>query len=97
MTQTLGIYCYKDKTFYYMEGGSGASMTDIDKLRTCLMARGLINIAESNSISTGYEVIPMERAVVDKIHIAPIYLNKHVESVTKSRQATINAPIDTWD
>ena len=82
---TLGIYCKKNKTFYFLESGSATLTTSISRLKKTLIQRGLIAITDKSYTDVDqYEVLKIKEAEERELTILPIYLNKHIKNTIEN-------------
>ena len=77
---SLGIYCLKDKVFYYLESGDVYVANTVDRIKKTLIARDLIEFTPGNYSSfQGYKVIPCREASLEGYTMAPIYITKNIK------------------
>jgi hypothetical protein len=96
-SRIMGIYLYKTKKFYFIEGNATQSQTDIDKLRTTLLARDLITIAESGTTANQYQIKSLAHAKLENWDIEVIHLNNHTKKFSSPDKTKTSKDIDIWD
>jgi hypothetical protein len=76
---SLGIYCLKDKTFYYLESGKVYVSNTIDRIKKTLISRGLIEFSpESHHLSQNYKIVTCRDAKLEDYTMQPIYISANV-------------------
>ena len=76
---SLGIYCIRDKTFYYLETGKVYVANTVDRLKKTLINRDLIEFTEGSYLNTDdYKIITCRDAKLEDYNIKPIYISEHV-------------------
>lgn len=94
---TKGIYCYRNKTFYYLETNNSFSESDLIRVKNALIARELINLTDPNSLNTSYKIMTLEQAKLENIETSPIYLSKHIKNVVTKTDNSQSETISIWD
>lgn len=94
--KTKGIWCEKDRNWYYLETGPHPSNKALQRLRNILIQRELIKFSLEKEInSPDYKIITMQEAREKDFQMIPVYINKHVENAIKSKEEKVNA--DPWN
>lgn len=76
---SLGIYCVRDKKFYYLESGKVHVANTIDRLKQTLIKRGLIEFTDKSFLDTdAYKVLTCRDAKLADHELVPIYISNHV-------------------
>lgn len=89
MAQTKeGLFCRKDRKFYYLETGHATAYNSIDRLRGILIRRGLISYHKKsrNDTSVPYKIMTLEEAQEKGLEVEILYLNKHIEKTIKAKE-----------
>ena len=94
-SEIVGIGFPQHKKFYHLENGQHSpGPRGVDRLRTILMARGLIVFSDEGT--TRYQVMSLAEAEHAELEIEPIYINKHIEKLTKP--SVMNKKVGSfWD
>lgn len=83
---TLGIFCKKDKTFYYLETGEIHLKNQLPRIKKTLIQRSLIILdQDTQTDSESYDVVRYEDAIEKEYLIKPIYLNQHIKRIHESK------------
>lgn len=85
---TLGIWCLKDRKWYYLESGPSQHSQSISKVITALTSRGLIDYQTDGRNVVPYKQIPYSEAQEKGYEIEPIYLNKHIKKLVEEKATT---------
>lgn len=94
--EVMGITFPHDKKFYYLDNGQySAGPTSIDRLRTVLMARGLLIITDTER--TPYRTISLHEAKNEDLLLEPIYVNKHIQSLRQQKAVPASPAGSLWD
>lgn len=84
---SLGIYCVRQKKFYYLESGKIYVANTVDRLKKALIKRGYIEFTDKSFLDTeAYKVMTCRDAQLEGYESIPIYISNHV----KQSLATIN-------
>ena len=76
---SLGIYCIKDKTFYYLETGKVYVANTVDRIKKTLIHRDLIEFTTGSFLNTDdYKIITCRDAKLEDYKIKPIYISEHI-------------------
>ena len=86
MKQAMGIYCYSDKTFYYLEAGDNYISNTVDRIKKTLIQRDLIKIAYGNFTSPGYDIISRQDAEGKDYSMKPIFLSKFIKETFEGEE-----------
>lgn len=85
--KTLGIFCKKDKTWYYLETGSIHLKNYLPRIKKTLVQRGLIVLdPESQTDSESYSVTKYSEAIENNYAIKPIFLNPHIKKTYQNNK-----------
>ena len=83
----LGIYCQKEKKFYYLETGSVYVSNTIDRIKKTLITRGLIEFTDNTFLDTErYNVMSCKDAKLKDYNMQAIYISKHVEQTLQEQE-----------
>jgi hypothetical protein len=83
----FGIFCKKDKNFYYLETGENHVVNTVPRITKTLFARGIIELdADSPSTYTQYDVLTIKEAKDKEMNMVPIYINNHVRSLLEKNE-----------
>ena len=78
---SLGIYCIRQKKFYYLETGKVYVSNTVDRLKKTLVKRGLIEFTDQSFLDTDdYKVVTCRDAKINDYEIVPIYISNHVRA-----------------
>ena len=84
--KALGVFCKKDKSFYYIEAGENHVNNTVSRLVKVLQSRGLIELDHDNPYThTQYEAIPCGKALEQDMEMKPVYLSKHIKQTLESQ------------
>ena len=95
-----GIWCRKNKTFYYLESGHIGINHPVDRVKKVLMRRGLLNM-DLNDLSINkdpYKVMTWADAIELTYPVEVLYLNSHIRQVvTADNEATATGgSVNPW-
>lgn len=77
---SLGVFCKKDKNFYYLESGQNHVANTVGRITKTLFARGLIELNQDNPYThTQYEVYKIKEAEEKGLNMIAIFINDHVK------------------
>ncbi len=83
--QLKGIYVKDRKTFFYLETGGKPCRSPLDKLRSVLMQRGILEYDMQDERLTiynqPYNIISYADAEEKQYDVEVIYLNQHVKKL----------------
>lgn len=83
----FGVFCKKDKTFYYLECGDNHVVNTVPRITKTLFARGVIELdTESPSTYTQYDVLTIKEAKQKEFKMTPIYINDHVRKIIEGKK-----------
>jgi hypothetical protein len=93
-----GIWCRKNKTFYYLETGGLSVTNEQDTLRRTLIARGLIkyDVRGSFEHEEPYLRMTLAEAKNKNYEIEIIYLNNHIAKVIKDKKEKKEETFPGW-
>lgn len=78
--KSLGIYCVKQKKFYYLETGKVYVANTVDRLKKALIKRGFIEFTDKTFLDTeAYKVLTCKDAKINNHEMIPIYISSHVK------------------
>lgn len=78
----FGVFCKKDKTFYYLESGEVHVVNTVPRITKTLFARGVIELdVEQPSTYTQYDVLTIKDAISKELDMVPIYINDHIRKL----------------
>ena len=81
----LGVYCKKDKNFYYLETGRNHVPNTVTRLTRTLMTRNLIELTvDEQQMTSQYEVFKIKDALDKEWPMVPIFVNTHVKNARKT-------------
>lgn len=84
---SLGIYCKKDKNFYYLETGKNHVPSTVNRIARVLMSRNLITLDNDTPyMDSQYEVHKIKIAKEKDWNIVPIFFNEHVKSAFEKQE-----------
>lgn len=96
--ETVGLWCRKDKKWYYLESAGHATTSNLDRIKRVLITRELV-VFDKDGIKYGhepYKVMTYAEAQEKGCEIEPIYLNAHVKSsVLKAEKEKVTA--SSWN
>tara|TARA_R100001510_G_C7597132_1_gene164874 strand:- start:200 stop:496 length:297 start_codon:yes stop_codon:yes gene_type:complete len=85
----FGVFCKKDKTFYYLECGQNHVVNTVPRITKTLFARGIIELdADAPSTYTQYDVLTIKEAKDKEMKMTPIYINDHVRKLMEEKEET---------
>lgn len=85
--KTLGIFCKKDKTWYYLETGDIHLNNYLPRIKKTLIQRGLIILdPESQTDSESYEVLKYSEVLDKNYKTKPIFLNSHIKEIYENKE-----------
>ena len=93
-----GLWCRKDKKFYYLESGIHSIRNPLDRVKSSLMTKGLLEWDVKGTVRHEEPVIKMSWAEAEErgYEIECIYLNPHVklqvEAAKESKTTGLNNP-----
>jgi hypothetical protein len=93
-----GVWCRKNKTFYYLETGGIGIAHPVDRVKRVLTRRGLLTQAPDDfGFGTEpYKVMTLLQAQEATYKIEAIYLNNHVRrAIEDEKEATPKNPYRT--
>ena len=95
--KTLGIHCFADDKFYYLETGAIKIANQTGRVIKALTSRRLIGV-EPGEVrqKPQYNTITIADAKVKNLEIVPIYLNPHVKAMVESGKADEKKPVGGW-
>lgn len=83
--QLKGVYVKESKKFFYLETGGKPCRSPVDKLRSVLMQRGILEYDSQSERLTiynePYSIITYAEAEEKKYEIEVVYLNAHVQKL----------------
>lgn len=82
----MGIFCNKNRRFYYFDPGPVSHSKSVDRLRTILMGRDLIRLTDEGP-SAGYKIISLAQAKLDGVDTEVIHTNQHVKAQREKVQS----------
>ena len=83
----FGVFCKKNKKFYYLEAGENHVVNTVPRFTKTLFARGIIELdADSPSTYTQYDVLTIKEAKSKEMDLVPIYINDHVRSLVENKK-----------
>ena len=87
----LGVYCKKDKNFYYLETGKNHVPRTVSRIARILMARDLIVLSDKDPhMHSQYEVHKIKLAKEKDWNLIPIFFNEHVKKSFEADEDTAN-------
>lgn len=80
--QIQGLWCRKDKTFYYLETGVHSVRNPLDRIRSTLITKGLVDIDITGIRLHEEPLLKMTMAEAEErdYQVEAIYLNPHVRA-----------------
>lgn len=98
-SKTIGIFCKKNQTFYYLEYGTNAEPANpVERILRVLIGRNLVVYDTPDYSETAdkqYRVLGYQEAKLTDLKIEPIFISKHVEKQVKDHKHTEQVP-DGW-
>lgn len=91
-----GIFCLKDRKFYYYEPGPAGSINSIERIRGTLLSRGLIDYTVAPGEPGGYLVMTIAEAKLEDYEIVAIYPNDHVRRLKEVEKENTRVA-ESWD
>jgi len=93
---TLGILVAKDKTFYYLVTNNVTPQTNVNRLLTTLMARGLVKYVQDDPTyrEQSFSVISYGQASSAGYEMSPVYMSEHVQS--QSQKLEEEEQVNPW-
>ena len=87
-SEVQGLWCRKNKTFYYLESGNHSIRNPLDRIKTTLISRGLLSWSVSGTKLHEEPIIKMSWAEADErgYTAEPIYFNQHVQAQAEAEQ-----------
>lgn len=87
-SQVQGLWCRKNKTFYYFESGAHSIRNPLDRIKTTLISRGLLAWSTAGTKLHEEPIIKMSWAEAEErgYKVEPIYFNNHVRSQAEAEQ-----------
>jgi hypothetical protein len=83
----FGVFCKKDKMFYYLESGDNHVVNTVPRITKTLFARGIIELdAEFPSTYTQYDVLTIKEAKEKEMSMTPIFINDHVRKMMQEKE-----------
>jgi hypothetical protein len=94
--KTQGIWCRKDKIFYYLETG-GITPNSVDKVRSSLISLGKITYYKDdpNDREPTYKIITLQEAQENEYEIKALNLTQNIKNSALKREDII--PENPWD
>ena len=94
---TQGIYVRSQKTFYYYVTGAGQNPNAMYRLKSALLAKGLLSYVRENPRDTTplYKVMTYADALDKGVDVQPIYVNDHVRKLHEG-DAEVKKPGGGW-
>lgn len=93
---TVGLWCEKDRVFYYLETNGRPHSRATSVLKRTLMGRDLIDYTTQKEIPSPDYLIMRWKDALDKGYEAkPIYLTKHIQKVVEAQDE--NKETSPWD
>jgi len=84
---SLGVFCKKDKQFYYLESGENHVANTVGRITKTLFARGLLVLDHEKPYThTQYEVFKVSEAETKGFKMVPIFINDHVRSTFEEKK-----------
>jgi hypothetical protein len=80
-----------------MDGNPMQSQTDIDKIRTTLIARDLVTITDNGTTANQYLVKSLAHAKLESWDLEVIHLNRHTKKYSSPNKTKTSKEIDVWD
>ena len=85
----FGVFCKKDKTFYYLESGEIHVVNTVPRITKTLFARGVIELdPDSPSTYSQYDVFTIKQAKEKEFKMVPIYINDHIRTTLTAKTET---------
>lgn len=76
-----GIWCEKNRTWYYLETNGLQSARHLDRLKAALIARNLIDYTREKDFNTPeYKVMKYHEALEKEYKCEAIYISEHVKN-----------------
>ncbi len=91
----LGIFCFKDRKFYYFVPGPAGTTNNIERIRTTLLARELIDYQAKPGEPGSYEVMTWGKAKINEYDCIPLYPSAHVRKMHEAKVQE-EAASDSW-
>jgi hypothetical protein len=83
----FGVFCKKDKKFYYLEAGTNHVVNTVPRITKTLFARGIIELdVESPSTYSQYDVLTIKEAKEKEMEMTPIFINSHVRQTMQEKE-----------
>lgn len=83
----LGVFCKKDKNFYYLECGENHVVNTVSRITKALAARGLFELSNDDPYTyTQYDVLKIKDALDQELPMVPIFLNEHIRKTFQSQK-----------
>ncbi len=80
-----GVYCKKDRTFYYLETGAIHLSNTTSRVISTLKSRGLIvQTTDTKGDYELFEIMTIGEAIDKEFAIKRIYLNHHVKKMLET-------------
>jgi hypothetical protein len=88
-SEVTGLWCRKDKKFYYLETGIHSIRNPLDRIKNSLISRGILEWDITGTKRYEEPVLKMTWAEAEErgYESEPIYLNQHVENQIKQDRA----------
>ena len=84
---SLGVFCKKDKKFYYLEVGNNHIPNTVPRLTKALIARNLIVLDDENPSTTSqYEVFSVKDAKEKELELIPVFFNSHIKRAFEQKE-----------
>ena len=85
-SEVQGLWCRKDKIFYYYESGPHSIRNGLDRIKSVLISRGLLSWSVSGTRLHEEPVVKMSWAEAEErgYDVQPIYFNSHVKTMVEA-------------
>lgn len=97
-SEVQGLWCRKNKTFYYYESGNHSIRNPLDRIKNTLVSRGLLTWDLGGTKLHEEPVVMMSWAAAEErgYQVEPIYFSDHIKAQVLASQGGIKPSQNPW-
>ena len=97
-SEVLGLWCRANKKFYYFETGLHSVRNPLDRIKTTLVSRGLLEWDPSGTKRHEEPVVQMSWAEAEErgYEVESIFLNAHVQAQVEEAKTKKSFTRNPW-
>jgi hypothetical protein len=97
-SEVQGLWCRKDKVFYYYESGHHSVRNPLDRIKTTLISRNLLTWSVGGTRLHEEPIVKMSWAEAEErgYVVQPMYFNNHVKEQAEAEQQPQGSSKSPW-